>query len=123
MGQHIITGKDGSTLDLNFTYDNGLPTKPIINPAYQAMYSESTKQYALYIYLEEEELNDLGEIEIEGYLSRNNNDESEIWLFIKDVYLVLGNLNAKIIEQLKNKNLGFCFFKDDKTFIKGIKLE
>ncbi len=123
MGQHIIKGKDGSTLELNFTYDNGLPTKPIINPAYQAMYSESTKQYALYIYIENEDLKDLGELVIEGYLSRNNNDKSEIWLFIQDVYLVLGNLNAKIIEELKNKQLAFCFFKDDKTFIKGIKLE
>jgi hypothetical protein len=123
MGQHTIKGKDGSTLELNFTYDNGLPTKPIINPAYQAMYSENTKQYALYIYLDEEDLKDLGEIIIEGYLSKNNNDKSEVWLFIKDVYLVLGNLSAKIIEELKNKQLAFCFFKDDKTFIKGIKLE
>ena len=60
MGQHIITGNDGSTLTLNFMFDNGLPTKPIINPAYQSMYSESSKQHALYIYLEEEDLIDLG---------------------------------------------------------------
>jgi hypothetical protein len=123
MGQHIITGKDGSTLELNFTYDNGLPTKPIINPAYELYKIKNENTHMLYIYLDNEDLKDLGEIVIEGYLSRNNNDKSEIWLFIQDVYLVLGNLSAKIIEELKNKKLAFCFFKEDKTFIKGIKLE
>ena len=41
--------------------------------------------------------------------------------FGKKIECVFKNLNDKIIQELKNKNLGFCFFNLNKEFIKGFK--
>ena len=108
------------TTTFNFKFDNGLPTKPIINPAYDiCVYEDNT--YALYVYLSEENLKDLGDLTISGYARSTLN--KEIWFFINEKYLVLANINDKIIDELDNENLAICFYSKNKEFIKGIKLE
>lgn len=120
MSEFKITGENGKTTTFTFKFDNGLPTKTIINPAYDiCAYDDNT--YALYVYLSEENIRDLGKIEIRGYANSLSN--KEIWFFINDKYLVLGNINDKIIEELNNARLAICFYNKNKDFIKGIKLE
>lgn len=120
MGKHIITGKDGSELELNFTYDNGLPRKPIINPAYSTGYAKKENFYALSIYLNDEDISVLGHLDIkEFYIDENT---KSIWLLINEYYVVFGNVSNTIITQAKNIKLVYYFHKENGDFIDGIKL-
>jgi hypothetical protein len=123
MSELKINTQNGSTTTFNFKFDNGLPVKPIINPAYQAKYSKEQDQYQLHIFLSKEEAEKIEDIEIEGYACEIINKRGNIWLIINDLYLVLGDLNVKIIEELQNKKLDFCFFNEENAFIKGVRLE
>ncbi len=118
MGQHIITGKDGSTLELNFSYDNGLPTKPIINPSYKTGYSEKNNFHVLSMYLNEEDLSNLGGLDIKQVFIF----EKEIWLAIDNHYVVFGNVPNLIILEAKNKKLVYYFYKENGTFIDGVRV-
>ena len=121
MSKFEITGENGKTTTFNFKFDNGLPTKPIINPSYDIGYNEEEKYYALSMYLTEEDLKQLEDLEIEDL---NYSEQlHEIWLTVNDKYIVLNEISDKIINELSNKKLVFCFFKEDKTFIYGLKLE
>lgn len=121
MSKHIIAGKNGSKLELNFTYDNGLPTKPIINPAYDAGYSKEKNLYVLTIYLTNEDLIQLGKISIEKLFFFE--DEQQLWLEINNKYVVFGKVPDKIIKQAKEKELIYFFRKENGEFIKGTKIE
>ncbi len=123
MSEVKINNQNGTTTTFNFKFDNGLPTKPIVSPEYKTMFSESENTHVIFINLKNKELEDLGNLKIEGYFYENDNETGEIWLFINDKYLVIENLNVKIIEEFENKNLGFAFFKEDKSLIKSIKIK
>lgn len=123
MSEIKLNNQDGSTTTFNFKFDNGLPVKPIVNPAYQAKYSKEQNQYQLHIFLNHDDFQQVKDIEISGYACEIINKRGNIWLFINDLYLVLGDLNVKIIEELQNKKLDFCFFNENKEFIKGVRLE
>lgn len=121
MSEFKITGENGKTTTFTFKFDNGLPTKPIINPAYDIGYNEEEKYYALSMYLTEDDLKQLGNLEVEDL---NYSEElHEIWLTINDKYVVFNEISDKIINELSNKKLVFCFFKEDNTFIYGLKIE
>lgn len=121
MGQHIIEGKDGKNIELNFTFDNGLPTKPIIAPDYDTGYSKEENFYALSMYFSDEDLENLGDCNIDSiYTSKELN---ELWILINDNYVVLGDLDGKIISEAENKKLVYYFLKTDETFITGIRLD
>ncbi len=121
MRQHIITGKDGSTLELNFTFDNGLPTKPIINPAYKTGFAEKENFYVLAMYLTDKDLFNLGDLDIIELFVFDK--EKEIWLVINDHYVVFDEITDRIIKASKNKKLVYYFFKENGDFIKGTQLE
>ncbi len=121
MGQHIITGKDGSTLELNFSYDNGLPTKPIINPTYSTGYAEKEKFHVLAMYLTEEDLKALNNLSITKFYVFEK--EKQIWLVINEHYVVFDEITDKIITEAKCYKLVYLFYKENGDFIKGTQLE
>ena len=55
-------------------------------------------------------------------MEKIENDCAEIWLMSETHYVVFENLNDKIIQELRNKNLGFYFFNEQKEFIRGFKV-
>ncbi len=123
MSEIKINNQNGTTTTFNFKYDNGLPTKPIINPSYQEMFYETENMYVVFINFKNIELKELGDLKIDGYFYEEDKELGEIWLFINDKYLVMNNLSAKIIKEFENKNLGFAFFKEDGNLIKSIKIK
>ncbi|NCQ51797.1 hypothetical protein GW796_07880 [archaeon] len=121
MGKYIIDGKDGKNIELNFTFDNGLPTKPIIAPDYDVGYSKEEKFYALSMYFSNEDLETLEDCNIDSiYTSK---ELKELWILINNHYVVFGDLDDKIIEEAENKKLVYYFFKSDETFITGIRID
>jgi hypothetical protein len=107
---------------MNLRYDNGLSIKPIVNPAHQSMYLKEENKFQQFIFLTDSDIQKLGDLVVTDYFIDVKKKRGEIWLFINNVYLVLSDLNLKIIEELQNKRLDFCFFKEDKTFITGFRL-
>ena len=105
---------DGSPIKFNFQLPNGLPYKPLIIPHYKTVQDTITKQIAIYSYLEQDEINIFNSLKIDGNLGIFKKDDGEIWLIGNTHYIVFKNLNDKIIQELKNKNLGFCFFNLNK---------
>ena len=114
---------DGNPIKFNFQLPNGLPYKPLIIPHYKTVQDTITKQIAIYSYLEQDEINIFNSLKIDGNLGIFKKDDGEIWLIGNTHYIVFKNLNDKIIQELKNKNLGFCFFNLNKEFIKGFKFD
>ena len=55
-------------------------------------------------------------------MEKIENEHVEIWLISETHYVVFENLNDKIIQELRNKNLGFYFFNEQKEFIRGFKV-
>jgi hypothetical protein len=106
----------------NLKYDNGLDIRTIVNPAHQSMYNKEEDKFQQFIFLTDADIEKLGELYVNDYFIQMKKKRGEIWLFINDVYLVLSDLNVKIIEELQKKKLDFCFFKEDKTFITGFRL-
>lgn len=119
MSELKLTNENGKTTTLTFKFDNGLPTKPIITPNYSISFSEKNNAHALCMYFSNDELKDLDDLDIkEVYFSKN-----ELWLTINDNYVVFGNLNDKIISEIKNKKLIYYFFRnEDDSFLKGTKI-
>lgn len=117
MSNFTINKQDGSKTTFNFILDNGLPVKPIIAPKYSECYFKEDNSNAIYIYLTEEEIKTLQTIE---KVSKNYVGDSEIWFEINEQYIVLGNVSAKIVKEFLNKKINIYFFKEDKTFIKGL---
>ena len=114
---------DGNPIKFNFQLPNGLPYKPLIIPHYKTVQDTITKQIAIYSYLEQDEINIFNSLKIDGNLGIFKKDDGEIWLIGNTHYIVFKNLNDKIIQELKNKNLVFCFFNLNKEFIKGFKFD
>jgi len=106
----------------NLKYDNGLDIKPIVNPAHQSMYLKENNKFQQFIYLSDSDIEKLGDLYVEDFFVDIKKKRGEIWLFVNDLYLVLSDLNTKIIEELQMKRLDFCFFKEDKTFITAFRL-
>lgn len=123
MSELTINNQNGSNTTFNFKFDNGLPTKQIVSPEYQEMFYELENVYVIFINLKNKELDELQNLKIDGYFCEEKNGVGEIWLFINDKYLVIENLNAKIIEEFENKTLGFAFFREDGGLIKSIKIK
>ena len=125
MNQSIVEFKKtgGNPIKFNFQLPNGLPYKPLIIPHYKTVQDTITKQIAIYSYLEQDEINIFNSLKIDGNLGIFKKDDGEIWLIGNTHYIVFKNLNDKIIQELKNKNLVFCFFNLNKEFIKGFKFD
>lgn len=115
MSSTTVNKANGEPITFNFKLENGLPVKPIISPAYSTGFSDKKKSYVLAMYLTDNELKQLDDLEIETFAYFK--EQKEIWLTIHN------NINDKIIGAIEQKNLIICFFKKDKTFIHGIKIK
>lgn len=93
-----------------------MPVKPIIAPKYSECLLEDNSN-TLFVYLNDVEIEKLQDIKATTSYCINN----EIWLDINEIYLVLSDVSAKIIKDFINKKINIYFFKEDKSFIKGIK--
>lgn len=120
--QSIISFKkeDGNPITFNFQFENNLPIKPILNPKFKLVQSTTTKEFGIYITFTKNDQNTINSIDILNYKLFNNN---EFWLILKNCYIVLTEFNAKIIQEIQNNNLVFCFFNENNEFIEGFKLE
>lgn len=120
MSEVKISNDNGSTTTFNFKFDNGLPVKPIINPAYETGYSEEDQFYVLSMYLTDEDLKKLENLNIEGFTY--SLDKKEIWLLINEHYVVFGEVSDIIIRAFDKRNVAFYYLKENGEFIKGRKI-
>lgn len=121
MSKFVLTGDNGKTTTFNFKFDNGLPTKTLVAPTYDTGFSEEKNVYALSMYFTDDELIKVEDLIILNFYIFDKNNE--LWLELKNSYIVFENLSDKIIEEARKRKLIYCFFKDDETFIDGIILE
>lgn len=119
--QSNITFKksDGKPITFNFQLENGLPYKPILTPKFKLVQSTTSKEYGIYITLTMEELNTINLININQYKLFNK----ELWLMFDNSYIVLSEFDDKIIEEIQNNNLIFCFFNEQNEFIEGFRFD
>ena len=110
---------DGSPIKFNFQLPNGLPVKTILTPPFDFVHSSKTNEYGIYITFSQLELKDINKIDIIEFKIYNN----DIWIILKNHYIVLYNLNDKIMNELNKNNLVFCFFDENEKFLTGLKLD
>ena len=124
MNESIVEFKktDGNPIKFNFQLPNGLPYKPLIIPELKFVRSKKTNEFGLYSYYKNEYLPIIKNIHFTNYMEKIENEHVEIWLMSETHYVVFENLNDKIIQELRNKNLGFYFFNEQKEFIRGFKV-
>ena len=92
---------DGSPIKFNFQLPNGLPVKTILTPPFDFVHSSKTNKYEIYITFSQLELKDINKIDIIEFKIYNN----DIWIILKNHYIVLYNLNDKIMNELNKNNL------------------
>ena|SRR5579875_1622887 len=123
MSSTTVKKANGENITFNFKLENGLPVKPIILPAYQEGYSNSSKRYVLSIFLEKVDLEKLKVFKIEKQYTLQTKKENEIWLLINEHYIAMNKISDIIIEALNKGNLDVCFYDIDKKFIIGFNSE
>ena len=113
---------DGNPIKFNFQLPIGLPYKPLIIPELKLVRSKKSNEFGLYSYYKNEYLPIIKNIHFTDYMEKIENEHVEIWLISETHYVVFENLNDKIIQELRNKNLGFYFFNEQEKFIRGFKV-
>lgn len=108
--------EDGKPINFNFQLENGLPYKTILSPNFKFVHSKKTDEFGIYITFSNNELIELNIIDFKLF----NND---FWIILNNHYIVLYNLNDKIMNELNKNNLVFCFFDENEKFLNGFKLE
>lgn len=88
-------------------YSNGLPYKPVFYPmSHDLLFVEKEQVYGLCVYLSDDVLGGIGDFKI----STVDLKDSELWVGIKNYYVVVPNLSDKTIECIKDKKLLISFF-------------
>lgn len=108
-----LTGQksDGSSITFNFKLENGLPFKPMIEPEHKYYYTKDKTEIICSIYLTDNELLKLGEIQkIKATTDYNN---SVMFLDVNDKYIIIQMVPSKILEAKKNEKLNFQFYKKE----------
>lgn len=114
-----FTKTDGKPITFNFQLENGLPYKPILSPDFRFVHSKKTNEFGIYINFSNSQLDEIISLEVIGFKLENN----DFWIILNNCYIVLYNLNDKIMNELQRNNIVFCFFDDNEKFLNGFKLE
>lgn len=98
--------------------ENGLPIKPLINPEYEIVQYENGT-YAIYVYLETEQISNIKKYYISHYLV----EENHVIISLDYYNIVFNNIPNIIIKEAQNKKVSFAFYDKNKSFINGIQFE
>lgn len=97
---------DGTTIQFNFQYENGLPIKPILRPKFKIL-SNSNNNLLFCVYLKPSFIDNNKTINPENI---SFDIKSNLWIYLKESYIVLMNIPDKIITNIKNNNFELSFF-------------
>ena len=97
---------DGKPNKFNFQYENGLPIKPILRPKFKVL-SNSNNNLLFCIYLKSSFIDNNKILNPENI---SFDIESNLWIHLKESYIVLMNIPDKIISNIKNNNFELSFF-------------
>ena len=97
---------DGKPIKFNFQYENGLPIKPILRPKFKVL-SNSNNNLLFCIYLKSSFIDNNKILNPENI---SFDIESNLWIHLKESYIVLMNIPDKIISNIKNNNFELSFF-------------
>lgn len=101
-----IQKNDGTSIKFNFQYENGLPVKPILRPKFKVL-SNSNNNLLFCVYLKSSFIDNNKILNPENI---SFDLESNLWIHLKESYIVLMNIPNKIISNIKNNNFELSFF-------------
>ena len=97
---------DGKPIKFNFQYENWLNIKPILRPKFKVL-SNSNNNLLFCIYLKSSFIDNNKILNPENI---SFDIESNLWIHLKESYIVLMNIPDKIISNIKNNNFELSFF-------------
>ncbi len=103
---------DGAPIKFNFQFENGLPVKPIIEPSYEIWFSEKINKYGITMTMNSKyEINDLTLSNISYHYT--SVEMKDIWIHLPTSYLVIREINNKLIENMKVNGLAIVFVDEN----------
>lgn len=100
-------------------YANGLPFKPVIYPlSHELLFVKSQQTNGLCVYLSDESLQELKNIEIESV----DLEDGELWVSSGDYYIVVPNLSDETLKCIEEKKLLISFFDKSVKTLAGLKI-
>ena len=111
--------EDGKPITFNFQLENGLPVKPILNPPFDVLKNKKDSTLSIHVYLTTENISLIQSFSINDIYIEN---EKNIWIILKNGYIVLHKLPDIIISSIKNKNIIIGFFDTNKNIISQFKI-
>lgn len=111
--------EEGKPIIFNFQLENGLPVKPIINPPFDVLKNKKDSTLSIHVYLTTENISLIQSFSINDIYIEN---EKNIWIILKNGYIVLHKLPDMIISSIKNKNIIIGFLDTNKNIISQFKI-
>ena len=100
-------------------YNNGLPYKPVVYPmSHDLLFVESQQLNGLCVYMSDDVLEEIGDFKI----TTIDLEGDELWVGIKDYYVVVPNLSDKTIQCIEEKKLLISFFDSKVKTVMGLKI-
>ena len=101
---------DGKPITFNFQFENGLPVKPLLKVKREIWINENSL-YGITVMLSEEDMKHIINFNIKeiSYHETNNSDIKAIWIHLEKCYLILSNINSKLLVKMLEKKLLFIF--------------
>jgi hypothetical protein len=107
--------EDGKPITFNFQLENDLPYKPIIRPKFKIL-SNDINNLQFCIYLRSSFINSNKILNPENI---SFDIESNLWIHLKESYIVLMKIPDKIIRDIKNNNFELSFFDTTNNLIRN----
>ena len=101
---------DNKTITFNFQFKNGLPVKPLLKVKREIWINENSL-YGITVMLSEEDMKHIIDFNIKeiSYHETNDSDIKTIWIHLEKCYLILSNINSKLLVKMLEKKLLFIF--------------
>jgi hypothetical protein len=107
--------EDGKPITFNFQLENDLPYKPIIRPKFKIL-SNDINNLQFCIYLRSSFINSNKILNPENI---SFDIESNLWIHLKESYIVLMKIPDKIIRDIKDNNFELSFFDTTNNLIRN----